>query len=204
MSDRSVTLSRLIEGARAGQEAARTRLLESFRPYLELLARTGIGAALRSKADAADLVQDTLLRAHQHFAQFRGAGEKQLAAWLRRILARCLADLGRRYREADARQVDRERSLQDALDASSASLGAMIAVRGNSPSQSAMRREMTVVLAEALAALPDDQREVLMMRSIQERDWPDVAGALQRSEGAARMLWARALKQLRPLIEERL
>src|SRR5262245_58652936 len=204
MDDGTSQVGRLLSDARKGRPEARARLLEGFRHYLDLLARTGLPADLRRKLDAADMVQETLLKAHQRFDQFRGGSEKELAGWLRQILARTLTDLARRYRAAEGRQVDREKSLHEVLEASSAALCGLLAARGPSPSQSAERREMSVVLADALADLPDDYREGLVLRSIEERDWDDVARALKRSEGAARMLWTRALKQLRPLIEARL
>jgi RNA polymerase sigma-70 factor (ECF subfamily) len=100
--------------------------------------------------------------------------------------------------------VGRERPLDDLLGASSQALGRLLPAPGNSPSQSAQRREMSVVLADALAELSDDYREVLLLRSIQELDWDEVALRMGRSGGAVRMLWARALKELRPLIEARL
>src|SRR3954467_7106953 len=56
-----------------------------------------------------DLVQEALLKAHQHFDQFQGRTEAELAGWLRQILARCLADLVRKYRMAEARHIGRER-----------------------------------------------------------------------------------------------
>ena len=56
------------------------RLLESYRNYLRLLARTGIDPALRGKTDASDLVQETLLKAHQHFDQFEGETEADATA----------------------------------------------------------------------------------------------------------------------------
>src|SRR4051812_38290154 len=86
----------------------------SYRNYLRLVARTGLGAALRGKADPSDLVQETLLKAHQHFAQFQGATEPELVAWLRQILARNLADLARRYR-ACSRKLAQEQSLEELL-----------------------------------------------------------------------------------------
>jgi RNA polymerase sigma-70 factor (ECF subfamily) len=194
----------LIRDARRSRPGARERLLEAYRNYLRLLARTGIDTSLQGKADPSDLVQETLLKAHQHFDQFRGRSESELIAWLRQILANNLADLARRYYETGARQVGREQSLEQALLASSAAMGRLLAGEGGSPSASAERREMAVVLADALAELGDDHREVLVLRSLQERDWDEVARRLGRSPGAARMLWARALKQLRPLIEKRL
>jgi RNA polymerase sigma-70 factor (ECF subfamily) len=63
---------------------------------------------------------------------------------------------------------------------------------------------MSVVLADALADLAPDHREVIMLRSLQELEWDEVAQRMERSEGAARLLWTRALTSLRPRIEARL
>ena len=63
---------------------------------------------------------------------------------------------------------------------------------------------MSVILADALAELSPDHRQVLILRSIEELDWSEVAERMKRSVGAVRLLWTRALKQLRPLIEKRL
>jgi RNA polymerase sigma-70 factor, ECF subfamily len=204
MASASGNVSRLIQDARQKAPGALDQLLASYRNYLRLLARTGIDQSLQGKADPSDLVQETLLKAHQHFEQFRGQTEAELAAWLRQILARNLTDLVRRFRIADARQVARERSLDEMLTNSSAALNNLLAGHGNSPSQSAERREMSVVLADALADLSADSREVIVLRSIEERDWDEVAEKMGRSQGAVRLLWARALKRLRPLIESRL
>jgi RNA polymerase sigma-70 factor (ECF subfamily) len=204
MNERTGQLSDLIDGARRAEVGARDLLLEAFRNYLRLLARTGIAAELRDKADPSDLVQETLLKAHEHFDQFHGHTEAELAAWLRQILARNLADLGRRFRASQARRVSRERSLEEALDHSSAALGRLLAAPGLSPSENAERRELSVVLADALADLSGDYREVIVLRSLDELDWDVVAGKMGRTPGAVRILWARALKRLRPLIEARL
>ena len=204
MAESGSVVSRLLREARRSRAGALDQLLESFRNYLRLLARTGIAASLRGKADPSDLVQEALLKAHRHFAQFRGRSEAELAGWLRQILANSLADLVRRYQATEARQVGRERSLEELLNASSAAMGRLLVGGGPSPSESAERREMGVVLADALSELGHDHREVLVLRSLEEREWEEVARRMGRSEGAVRMLWARALKQLRPLIEKRL
>jgi RNA polymerase sigma-70 factor (ECF subfamily) len=204
MNDLEQTADSMIERARVGEGSARDRLLESFRNYLRLLAYTGMGEALRDKADPSDLVQETLLKAHASFVDFRGRSEAELAGWLRQILARNLIDFGRRYYGTEARQVARERSLEEMLDHSSLALGKLIPVGGQSPSEHAQRREMSVVLADALADLSPDYRTVIMLRSLEELSWEDVARRMQRTTGAVRVLWARALTRLRPLIEARL
>lgn len=203
MRDKTSNVSELIGDARRAQPGALDRLLEAYRDYLILLARGWIGVSLQGKADPSDLVQESLLGAQRQFGQFRGGTEVELAAWLRQILARRVADLARRFRTA-ARQVSRERSLQQMLGNSSQALDRLLVASGTSPSQAAARRELGVVLADALAELSDDHREVIVLRNIEELDWEEVARRLGRSPGAVRTLWARALARLRPLVEARL
>jgi RNA polymerase sigma-70 factor (ECF subfamily) len=197
-------IARLIDEARRQAPGALDRLLESYRNYLRLLARTGIDASLRGKADPSDLVQDTLIKAHQHFDQFHGQTEAELVAWVRRILSRNLADLVRRFKVAGGRAVRREQSLDEIVGAKSRVVLQLVAPNGQSPSQSAQRRELSIILADALAELAPDHREVVVLRTLEGREWDDVARAMGRTPGAVRLLWARALKKLRPLIEGRL
>src|SRR5690606_32581975 len=88
---------------------------ERFRDYLCLLARLEIGQQIQGKVDASDIVQETLLEAHQGLGQFRGTSESEKAAWLRRILARNIADEARKYGRGK-RAVTMERSLQASID----------------------------------------------------------------------------------------
>ena len=88
MSRDDVMPGRLLEQARGGDEAARGELLELYRNYLRLVARSLIGGALRVKLEPSDLVQETFLKAHRDFGQFAGRGEPELVAWLRQILVR--------------------------------------------------------------------------------------------------------------------
>ncbi len=190
--------------ARRAEPEALNPLLESYRNYLRFLASTAVGADLRGKAEPSDLVQEVLLKAHRHFGQFRGDTEAELAGWLRRTLARTLSDFARRFRKTAARQVGRERSLEALLDDSSQALERLLVADGDTPSGDAQRRELRGVLADALAELSADQREVLVLRSLEERSWDEVALKMGRTAGAVRLLWVRALKRLRPLLEARL
>lgn len=128
--------------------------LERFREYLHLLARLHLGEQARGKCDASDIVQQTLLEAHRKRDQFRGRSAAAMAAWLRQMLAYAIADALRAAGRAK-RDVARERSLEAALDASSARLEGWLAAEQSSPSQQAQRQEQAVQLAEALSTLPD-------------------------------------------------
>jgi RNA polymerase sigma-70 factor (ECF subfamily) len=195
----------LISAARRLDPQALATLLESYRNYLRLLARTGIDASLRGKADPSDLVQETLLKASQNIASFRGQTEAELAGWLRQILSQNLVDLVRR--RGGLRGALREQSLNDLLDRSSIALEAVVARQSGSLAAVAefpFGRDPGVLLAEAMSELPPDYREVITLRNLEHLDWQQVGKRLGRTPDAARMLWVRALKHLRPLIETRL
>jgi RNA polymerase sigma-70 factor (ECF subfamily) len=183
--------------ARAEPGAALGQLLERYRGYLELLARVQIGRRLRGKADAADLVQETFLEAYRHFGQFYGTTGGEFASWLRHILAARLSKLVRRYLGTQGRDVRLERELTAELDRSSQALDCGLLTSSSSPSRQAARREQGVLLAEALGRLPEDYREVLILRHLVGLSFPQVARRLGRSLDSVKNLWTRGLAQLR-------
>jgi RNA polymerase sigma-70 factor (ECF subfamily) len=175
--------------------------LERFRNYLRLLARLHLDPRLQGKLDPSDAVQQTLLQAYQARDQFRGGTEAELAAWLRQILARHLANLVRDFGR-DRRAVGREQPLEAALAASSARLEAWAAAEQSSPSQRAERQEQAVRVAEALARLPEAQREALVLQHWQGWSLEEIGRHLGRSPAAVAGLIKRGIKQLRRLLDE--
>jgi RNA polymerase sigma-70 factor (ECF subfamily) len=105
----------LLRRARAGDQAALGELLELYRNYLRLQARTLIGSALRVRLDPSDLVQETFLEAARDFGHFAGNTEGELVAWLRQVLVRNLADQARRH-QSQKRDTRRGESLEALLD----------------------------------------------------------------------------------------
>jgi RNA polymerase sigma-70 factor (ECF subfamily) len=190
----------LLQEAQAGDAATLGRLLEMYRRYLALLARVQIGQRLRGKVDASDLVQETFLEAHRNFARFRGTSEAELVRWLRQILAANLVDLFRRYLGTQGRDIRLEREIENAVDQSSVMLEGGLIARESSPSHQASRREQAVLLADALAQLPDDYREVLILRHLEGRTFPAVARCMGRSLDSVQKLWMRGLARLRQVM----
>jgi RNA polymerase sigma-70 factor (ECF subfamily) len=191
---------RLLAQARLGDPEARGLLLELYRNYLTLLSRVQIGRRLQGKFDAADAVQETFLRAHDRFGQFRGTSEGEFLQWLRQILASRLAELIRRYSGTRGRDVRLERALTVELDQSSRLLNRALVAPGSSPSHQAARRELAVVLADALARLPRHYREVIILHNLEDCNFPDVARQMGRTLDSVKNLWVRALARLRRLV----
>jgi RNA polymerase sigma-70 factor (ECF subfamily) len=198
--DSSQQVEELIFRAKAANEVARDELMVRYRNYLRMVARVWLDRTVAAKMEPSDVVQETLLRAHRGFDQFQGQSERELMVWLRKILAHYLIDVTRHYR-ASMRTAVREQSLEAALEQSAARLENRLVATGSSPSQQTQRRETAVLLADALERLKRDHREVILLRSLEELDWQTIASRMRRSPDAARMLWARALCELRPYIE---
>lgn len=181
----------------ANPSDARTTWLLKYQPWLQLLARSEIDSRFHGKFSASDAVQQTLMEAWKNWDQFRGDAEPQRLAWLRQILAHQLAHLARHYAGTRKRDVAREVSLQQSLAASAGRLDALLPSVGSSPSVQAMRQEDRVRLAEVLEKLPADYRQVIVLRHLQDQSHGEIAQQMNRSEGAVRMLWVRALAALR-------
>ena len=201
-SSAQTNTGRLLEQARTADGATLGQLLELYRGYLALLARTQIGRRLQSKIDPGDLVQETFLEAHRHFALFQGKTEAEFVGWLRQILAARLAKLVRRYLGTQARDVRLERELVAQLDQSSRVLDQGLMAASSSPSHQAARREQAVLLADALERLPPHYREVLILRHLEGLSFPEVAQRMGRSLLSVKKLWARALPCLRDALGE--
>jgi RNA polymerase sigma-70 factor (ECF subfamily) len=192
----STDCERLLALAIAGDGEAAGRVLETFRNYLKLLAQDQIDRRLQGKVDASDVVQDTFLYAHHALPGFRGTTEAELLNWLRRILASKLKDMVRLYCQTQRRDVRLERRLDRELEQTSRVVRALVAT-GSSPSLGASRREQAVLVADAVAGLPTDYRQVMVLRHMRELTFPEIAQRMGRSESSVKRLWVRALGRLR-------
>jgi RNA polymerase sigma-70 factor (ECF subfamily) len=170
--------------------------LERFRAYLRLLAQLQFPTILRAKLDPSDLVQQTLLRAHQALGQFRGTTTLEQTAWLRQIFANTLANAVR-----DQRRAGRDVALEQSLNQSSARLEAWLGSGHTPPVEVASRNELFLKLADRLAELPEVQREVLLLRYCEGWSVGAIAEHLGRTRPSVASLLRRGLAELRELLQ---
>jgi RNA polymerase sigma-70 factor (ECF subfamily) len=194
MSEPSEGLVRWLPEARAGSATALGQMLDACRGYLLMVAQQELDPALMPKGGASDLVQETMLDATRGFEGFDGASEPELKKWLRRLLLNNLVSFARRFRDADKRAIARE--VHFGPD------HGRLTAASPTPSREAMAREENEAIRAAMDELPEDYRQVILLRYQEEKSFEDIGHVMNLTPNAARKLWLRAVKRLQQEVKE--
>ena len=192
--DSSVRFRELLEAAREGSNEALGKALEICRQYLLLVANRELDSQLQAKGGGSDLVQETFFEAQRDFGKFSGSTQEEMLAWLRQILLHNIQNFHRFWLETQKRNAGVEIQIQD--DNSSRDLGPQFPSPQQTPSQWAMKKERIAAIDMALARLPDEYRQVIVLRYQQHLSFEEISGKLGRTADAARKLWVRAVERL--------
>lgn len=198
----------LIAEARAGRADALGELCALYRNYMRMVVRTGLGPKLRERVELSDVVQEALVEVVRQFPQFTGQNEAALVGWLRRLVGQKLADLGRYHSRAKRSGGAPDLALDAAIDpagggGSSGEGGGggklldMLALSQTSPSELASRRELTVLLADAVAGLQEGEAEVLWLYHAENLSFEVIGDRLGVSRKSVRGIYARGLRDLK-------
>lgn len=182
--------------ARKGDEPARNRLFEACRSFVAVVARVQLNRRLHAKVDPSDLVQQSMLEAHNGFSDFQGRTPQDWLAWLKQIVQHNAIDMDKHYRGAGRRDIRKERVMSGADSSMNQSRWSPIDP-GPSPSQLLVSAERELCLAAAIDTLPDDYQQVIVLRNLERLPFDQIAERMNRTRGACQMLWMRAVDQLR-------
>lgn len=185
-----------LQRARAGDRESLGRLLQWYASYLNILATTQLDRRLRRRVNPSDVVQEAMLAAHQDFGDFRGQSQAELLGWLRQILIHTLHRVFARHVKTGKRDIRREISIDEVsgrLEKSACNIAAILPGRNDSPSSPMQARERAVELANQLGKLRPQYRDVIVYRVLQGLSFEEIAERMDRSGGAVRMLWLRAI-----------
>lgn len=175
--------------ARKGDDAALSKLLQSDRDYLLLIAASELDSDLVVKTSHSDLVQDSLLEAQQAFHNFRGETHGQWRLWLQTILRNNVKDLRRRYVDAEKRSIRKE--VDGCVTEDNQQCGS-----DESPSQIALQNEKIRELQKYMAALPQHYRTALHLRFWEQLAYDEMAEQMGCTSEAVRKILYRAVETL--------
>ena len=171
--------------------------LEEYREYLGLLGRLQLDDMLVGKVDLSGVVQLTLFEAGR--SGWTELSEAERVPWLRRIFANNLLDEIRKFR-TQARDIDREFSIHQAMDQSASKINQWLMTAQSSPSQQAIRRERELRLAKAMSCLPAAQREAIELHHFNGLPLDVIGRRMNRNKGAVAALIYRGTTRLRELL----
>jgi RNA polymerase sigma-70 factor, ECF subfamily len=190
----------LLEQAAAADGAAREQLLQRHRRRLGRMVAVRFDPRLAARVDPSDVVQETLAEASANLDRYLRERPLPFYPWLRQIAQRRLIELHRRHVQAGRRSVTREVGLPGLPDHSALALADRLFARASSPSARLRRQERRDRVRAALAALPEQDREVLVLRILEALPTRDTAAVLGISEVAVRSRQVRALDRLKVLL----
>jgi RNA polymerase sigma-70 factor (ECF subfamily) len=191
----------LIEQASQGDSAARQQLLVRHRDRLRRMVRVRMDRRLAARVDPSDVVQEALAAAAAKLSDYLRRRPLPFYPWLRRLAWERLVKLHRRHIRAHIRSVAREDAGLPALpDESALELARRLIDPGTSPSHRLVREELRERVQAAVAKLNAVDREVLVMRYLEQLANAEIGSALGISEGAVKMRHLRALERLRGLL----
>jgi RNA polymerase sigma-70 factor (ECF subfamily) len=199
MDNNSADTTRLLEQARAGDQAALSELFARHRARLRRMVEFRLDRRLQARIDASDVIQEAYVEVVGRLDEYLREPNYPLFLWLRLIVGEKLLKLHRHHLGTQMRDAGLEVSIyRGALPAaSSAALAAQLLGKQTSPTQAVVRAERILRLQAAINALDPMDREVLSLRHFEEMSLAETALSLGIEESAAAKRYVRALKRLK-------
>lgn len=196
----SAETRRLLERAKDGDSEAVQRLFGRHRRFLKQVVETRISRHLRPRVDPSDVVQETHVEACRQLARFVDQRPLPFRLWLRKLACQRLIMLERKHVKAARRSVGREARLSTS---SSLRLARQFLESSPGPSSQLARREILQQVREALAELSDPDREILLLRNLEQLTNEEAARVPEIEPAAASQRYGRALLRLRKRLVQR-
>jgi len=192
----------LLNQLAAGDASVADELLARHRGRLYKMVSCRIDPRLAARVSPSDVVQDTLITAARDLKKYAKSRPIPFYPWLRRLAWNRMVDLQRRHVYRQRRAVSREEQVAPLTEKSIYELARHLAAGGQSPSRAAERKEMNQRLRAALDQLEQTQREVLLLKYVEDLTLAEAAAVLEISVDAAKMRHLRAVQRLRTLLAD--
>jgi RNA polymerase sigma-70 factor (ECF subfamily) len=191
----------LLRRTSGGDSAARGALLERHRRRLRRLVALRLDRRLAPRLDPSDVVQEVMAEADRRLGDYLRRRPLPFYPWLRQLACDRLAEAHRRHMGAARRSVAREEAAGLGLPEGSAEeLAGRLLASATGPSEAARRAEQKARVRAALAALGEQDREVLALRHLEQLSAREAAAVLGLTEAAFKSRALRAMQRLRRLL----
>lgn len=174
-------------------------LFAECRERLWNLLRFHINARVGARIDPDDVLQEVYIVAWQRFPAYCSNAFPSFFLWIRIVAIQTLQNM-HRFHYAQKRTVARERSVDFWSQAAQMSEEFVASI--TSPSQRAMRNEMSAKIRQAIESLTPTDQEVITLRHFEELTNIEMASLLNLSEQAASLRYIRAIDRLRRRVAE--
>jgi RNA polymerase sigma-70 factor (ECF subfamily) len=184
----------LVQRFNSGNETAFIEIVERYREKLYTIAF----GLLRNHADAEEIAQDALIRAHRGLVRFRG--DASLATWLHRITLNLARN---RYWYHFRRCRHSTLPLDAALsDDNHGSFAGLLASGAPSPVREMANNELAAIIVGCTELLTADQQEILHLRNVQHHSYLHISKRLGVGLGTVKSRIARARSRLRTVLAQ--
>jgi len=182
----------------SGSFAGRQRLLgllDEKRPQLLAYIQRQLGARLKQKVEAEDILQETAMDAVRRTAEFEQL-QRDPFGWLCQIAEHRLIDAHRRFFQSQKRAGEREVSIDADRGGEGGKFADLLAASMTTPSQAFSRNQKEFQLQIALQGLAEETLEVLRLRYVDGLQTKEIAERLGKTDGAIRVLLTRSVQKL--------
>jgi RNA polymerase sigma-70 factor (ECF subfamily) len=192
----------LLGEAREGDAEAVNKLIERHRDAILRLVRMRLDRRIQPRVGVSDVVQDVFIEANRRLQKYLQDPVMPFHLWLRQIAKDRIIDAHRRHRVSAKRSVDREQPahLPADMDHSSMALANQLVDGEVTPMAAATQRELAARVEQTIAELPEQDRDIVLMRHYEFLSNQEVAEALGLSQPAASMRYLRAIRRMRDLL----
>jgi RNA polymerase sigma-70 factor (ECF subfamily) len=200
MTPRQPDTDELVRRSAAGDDAARQDLLARHRGRLRHMIGVRLDRRLLARLDPSDVVQEVLMEAHEKLSDYLRDPPLPFYPWLRQIAWQRLVKIHQHHHARKRRVTHEGPALLELPDESVGDLAERLAASGTSPSRQALREELRLRVRAALRRLGERDREVLVLRYLEQLSLAEIAAVLGTNAGAVKSRHARALLRLQALL----
>ena len=192
------TVRILIDRVRAGDERARSELVDQIQSYVTQMADQNLAREVRPRVGPSDIVQQSMIQMVNGFDRFRGQTTREFFGWLNKIIQN-QANLSRRDQTRQKRDIRRHQSLSTEAGKFHART---LEQAEATPQSQALAKERIELFHAALENLTDEHATVIRLRNLEQLSFDEIASKMDKSKNAVTKLWYRAVMKFEEQLRE--